>query len=296
MQKIPIDEIIKTSLMFWIDNDIEEKYENIYDVELPKYGQVATIGSREGLKDFIKGNVEAIKLLVTALGVSSEKFKRIITALRIKRGHIISGEWSESKTRVELCKDDLFMEEFCDLFFRQEKYTSLFPQSILNDLTLGKDTLNRICSEGSLRKLIKNSYATAYNAECSSAYQHSVLSYVEKVAANYGLSLTKGYERQGFPTTLEIHSISYENRSILLTINYTVTTSTNQSKYARQIQQTKSSIAGEPNLLLINILDGAGWIARTADFKTIYQDCNLFLNNTNISKIDSIIQEFFNIK
>lgn len=55
-------------------------------------------------------------------------------------------------------------------------------------------------------------------------------------------------------------------------------------------------MAGNRNYLLVNILDGAGWVARGADYQKIHTDCNYFLNLANINKIETIITEYFNIQ
>ena len=49
------------------------------------------------------------------------------------------------------------------------------------------------------------------------------------------------------------------------------------------------------NIIVINILDGAGWVGRAADFRKIYADCNYFLNLKSLDKLNDIITEFFNI-
>ena len=79
-------------------------------------------------------------------------------------------------------------------------------------------------------------------------------------------------------------------------MNYTVTTSNNQTIYADKVQKIRSAIAGKDNYVLLNILDGAGWVARNADFNKVYNNCNHFLNLSNIDKIDAIIKETFNIR
>lgn len=295
IRKISRDEIIKSTLMFWMDDDIESKYEAKYESEKPKYTAMLSIGTRDGLKAFIRNNSESVKLLVTILGVSGEKFKRVITLLRITKGYVISSEWSESKVRSELCRNDEFMDEFCDLFFRQDVYREIIPRSILNDFQLDSERLIRVCSKDVLMKLIKTSYTTAYNSECAAAYSGKVLNGIKSYCDRYGLSFGKLKDTRVDPKD-DIIAISNGCKYIVVTMNYTVTTSNNQTIYADKVQKIRSAIAGKDNYVLLNILDGAGWVARNADFNKVYNNCNHFLNLSNIDKIDAIIKETFNIR
>jgi hypothetical protein len=54
-------------------------------------------------------------------------------------------------------------------------------------------------------------------------------------------------------------------------------------------------LRNDSNIMMINILDGAGWIGRGSDCKQIYYNCHHFLNLKMIHKLEQIIVEFFNI-
>lgn len=143
--------------------------------------------------------------------------------------------------------------------------------------------------------MIKTSYATAYNGECANAYQEFISSYIKSFADKYGLSFGKRHNNEILKSE-ELLTISNGEKSIIVTINYTVTTSNNQTRYSNKIQDIRSAISRNRNYMLINILDGAGWVARGADYLKIHTDCNQFLNLANIDKIENIITEFFNIQ
>lgn len=295
MIKLSHDNAIKSTLMFWVDESIESKYESIYEKEMPKYDSVLSIRTREELQDFIRKECESIKLLTTVLGISNEKFRRVITLLRVRKGYIVTTEWSDSKVRAELCKNQNLMNEFCDIFFNQSIYRDLIPRAILKDFRLDREWIIHVCSKDMLLRMIKTSYSTAYNGECANAYQDFVSSRIKSYANKYGLSFGKSHNSKILKSE-ELPTISNGEKSIIVTINYTVTTSNNQTRYSNKIQDIRSAISGNSNYMLLNILDGAGWIARGADYLKIHTDCNQFLNLANIDKIENIITEFFNIQ
>ena len=234
IRKISHDDIIKSTLMFWVDNDIESKYEALYEREKPKYNSILSIGTREGLESFLRSNSESVKLLVTVLGVSGEKFKRVITLLRLRKGYTVTTEWSENKVQSELCSNSQFMKEFCDLFFNQDNYKEIIPRSILSDFQLDTERLIRVCSKDVLLKLIKTSYSTAYNSECASAYLDNISGHIQSYSDKYGLQFKKELNPI-VDSEDEITTITNGEKSIIITMNYTVTTSNNQTKYAEKI-------------------------------------------------------------
>lgn len=295
MLKLSHDNAIKSTLMFWVDEQIESKYEDLYEKEMPKYDSLLSIRTKDDLQSFIRNECESIKLLTTILGISGEKFKRVITLLRVRKGYTILTEWSDNKVRAELCGSQKLMDEFCDLFFNKNVYKSLIPRSILNDFRLDREWLIHVCSKDMLLKMIKTSYTTAYNGECAIAYQEKVTDSIKSYTDRYGLSFGK-VTHNAILKTDSLPTISNGEKSIIVTINYTVTTSNNQTRYSDKIQKIRSAMAGNRNYLLVNILDGAGWVARGADYQKIHTDCNYFLNLANINKIETIITEYFNIQ
>ena len=278
--------------MFWVDEQIESKYESLYEKEMPKYDSLQSIRTKEDLQSFIKNELESIKLLTTILGISGEKFKRVITLLRVRKGYTISTEWADSKVRTELCDSKNLMDEFCDLFFNKDVFKDLIPRSILNDFRLDREWLIHACSKD---MLIKTSYTTAYNGECAIAYQEKVTDSIKSYTDRYGLSFGK-VTHNAILKSESLPTISNGEKSIIVTINYTVTTSNNQTRYSEKIQKIRSAIAGNSNYMLINILDGAGWVARGSDYQKIHTDCSHFLNLANIDRIETIITEYFNIQ
>ncbi len=295
MKKLKQDDIIKSTLMFWVDDSIETNYENKYKNELLKYKNIQQVTTPSGLRDFIRSSEESIKLLETVLGISGERFKRVITALRVQKGFVVGSEWSEKAIQQNLVRNLNFMNEFCDLFFNQERFKGFIPKSILNEFIIDKDRLNILCSDDVLLKQIKDTFSASYNSTCASSYASSIISQIKDITNRYGLRIEKTIDRNlGYNG--ELTFISDGDKKIIVTIQYLVTTSNNQTAYAKKIQEIRSATAGKSKYLLVNILDGAGWVARHADFEKIYNDCHYFLNRANIHIIESIVTEFYNIK
>ena len=200
--------------MFWVDEQIESKYEDLYEKEMPKYDSLLSIRTKDDLQSFIRNECKSIKLLTTILGISGEKFKRVITLLRVRKGYTISTEWSDNKVRAELSGNQKLMDEFCDLFFNKNVYKSLIPRSILNDFRLDREWLIHVCSKDMLLKMIKTSYTTAYNGECAIAYQEKVTDSIKSYTDRYGLSFGK-VTHNAILKTESLPTISNGEKSII---------------------------------------------------------------------------------
>jgi len=117
---------------------------------------------------------------------------------------------------------------------------------------------------------------------------------IENIAHHYGLK----YDFVTLPSFKinPLKVISSLNKHVIINAQFYLTTSSNQTVYYNDyIKLIVQDAQTNPNIIIINFLDGAGWIGRSADYKKIYQDCDYFLNLKTIDKFNGIIKEFFNI-
>ena len=134
----------------------------------------------------------------------------------------------------------------------------------------------------------------AYNHAYSDAYSSLLKAKLIRIIDKYGLKLE---ERP-------ITGVSNDNLLIItnniqhIVVNYqfNLTTSNGQTQYAENtVGQIRSKCRTHPEILIVNILDGAGWIARSADYKKVYNDCDYFFNLNTVDRLEPIIKNFFNI-
>ena len=109
---------------------------------------------------------------------------------------------------------------------------------------------------------------------------------------NEGLEL----QQQVFSnTTIPCYIIADKRKRIIFTYSFQSTTSNNQNKFAdNHVAPIYEASRTEDHTLVVNILDGAGWIGRSTAYKKIYHDCDYFLNLQNIGQVKQIIDYFFN--
>ena len=297
-KKLSQREAIRQTSMFVIDKEIEAKYEKLVKDGIKEYkNSMLCISDEDSLKEFIKSDSSSIKKLITVLGISGERFKRVVSLLRVQKGYTFDSEWNEERLQSELVKSDKLMAEFCELFLNGRnlsKYQGLIPKYILDDFRIDSDVIARICNEDFLRKLIKSSYSSAYNKDYSDAYATLVEDKLKSMSEKYGLK----YENRPLENVWKdpLHLIGNTEKYIIINFQFNLTTSNQQTNYAEKvIAPLRTSCRGNSDLLMVNVLDGAGWVARASDYKKVYNSCDCFFTLNTLENLEDIIKDFFNI-
>lgn len=296
--KISQREAIRETSLFIIEKNIEDKYEKQIKKEIEEYkNSMLGISDEDGLKRFIKSDSKSVKKLITVLGISGERFKRVVSMIRVMKGYTFDSEWNETRVQSELVNNSQLMNEFCELFLNGrnlEKYKKLIPKYILDDFCIDSDIIARLCNEDILRKLIKGSYSSAYNKDYSDAYAELVETKLKALSDKYGLK----YENRTLDGVSKspLHLIGNTVKFIIVNFQFNLTTSNQQTTYAEKVVSPLKSICrGNDNIIIVNILDGAGWVARASDYKKVYNNCDCFFTLKTLDKLEDIIKNFFNI-
>lgn len=296
MEKISLVDALKSTTMFLVDHSIEEKLEKEILATISEYQtKMLGISDADGLSKFIRSERESITMLETLLGISGEKMKRVVTMLRVMKGYTFDTEWDERRIQKELASNDMLMEEFCELFIDGKnlpKYQELIPNFILQDFKIDAETIGRLSSEGFMRSLIKARMIASYSSMYSHVYDKLIKDSLEPFALKEGLELKQKIFNN---TTIPCYIITDHRKKIIFTYSFQSTTSNNQNKFAdNHVAPIYKASRTEDYTLVVNILDGAGWIGRSTAYKNIYHDCDYFLNLRNIGQVKQIIDDFFN--
>lgn len=297
--KLTLTDALKSTTMFLISDKIERETEKTVSqmVNVMKK-QLIGIETKDGLKNFILSSKESISLLITLLNIAEEKFKRVTSWIRISMGYTFDSEWTAKSAHGKLKSNPQLLDLFCDLFsngYQLDKFQSIIPKFYLQDFKIDSSIMGRLSNDDYLRNLIKNKIQTSYNGQYTAYYNALLRQSVQHVVSNYGLE----YNHK---ITLPFHSsntyegIEYNGRKIILMPSYLLTTSSSQTEYAEDnVGNLYQSLRGHDDTILVNILDGAGWVGRSSDYRKVYNDCHYFLNLKTIDKLSEIIEHHFNI-
>ncbi|RXG19123.1 DpnII restriction endonuclease [Leeuwenhoekiella aestuarii] len=298
MSKIVYKEALKTTTMFLCDSKIEAYYENYLNSEVKQLKEkLSGIETSNGLKSFIHKDRDSIEKIITLLGISGEKFKRVVSWIRLNKGYTFESEWSTKKLRSELISNPSLMEEYCELFasgYVSSKFSAIVPKFILHDFRIDNNTIERLKNDDYIRNLIKDKITTSYNIKYRDLYLSKLDNKIRQIVDLYGLEFGK----KDLPhfSNKQLTTISLGDKHIIINSSFYLTTSSKQTTYYKvTIQPIVQDSQADSNTLVINILDGAGWIARNSDFKKVFRDCDYYLNLKTIDNLNIIIKEFFKI-
>ncbi|MCD8284022.1 MAG: hypothetical protein LUD52_04810 [Opitutae bacterium] len=297
MDKLKLLDAKKTTTMFLIDNNIENHFDDKVNKLVDEMSAgLNGIDTVPGLKSYIKKDKNSIDNLIALLGITMEKFKRIVSTVRLKKGFTFDSEWTTKTLRQNMINNTELMSEFCELFSHGTTNSTVdIPRFILSDFKIDKDVLARLRNRDYLTKLIKSKIITEYNNKCVASYMKKIRNEIETIAESFGLCFTnvKSVDKTDIKN---VDAISFGDKHIVINIHFSLTTSSGQTKYYYDtVSPLWGKIANTTNLCLINILDGAGWIGRPSDYAKIFHSCSYFLNLSNISNLKTIIKEFLNV-
>ena len=186
------------------------------------------------------------------------------------------------------------MYEFCDLFYNgknTDTYKRQIPQYILDDFCIDNSTINRITNTDTLTKLFKKKNETTYTSRYATYYQNRMKREIEHRIVSLGFTIEEGHI-DGINENLRF--ITNGRRYIIITNRYSLTTGQGQTKFADKVGEIYKDIRHREDIILINMLDGAGWVARSADYKKIYNDCHYFANLQNVDIVEQVVKDFLN--
>lgn len=103
MKKNNLRYVRKETTMFLSNPEIEEHYESLTRASIKDMKtQLSGLDNITAFENILKSNKKAIEQIVTLLGISTEKFKRVISWIRLSMGYTFDSEWDFSALRTHI--------------------------------------------------------------------------------------------------------------------------------------------------------------------------------------------------
>ncbi len=300
-QKPDYSEYIKSTGMFYIDPALETAIEQ--EVKLATdtlWSRMKGIATLDGLKQYIKDDPESLDNLISLMNISSEKFKRVVTTLRLEKGHSITGEWDLAKIRSMMIERPAFMDEICDLLTNganNPKYQKLIPPFYLENFVIDSSTIARLANPDDLRRLIKKGVEGRYNNQIGSSYYKAVETAISKMCFSEGLTYVTNKHIPLIGRTAHFAIPNEHNPLVIIDVSYNITTSSTQTRF-KDAAEKASAVIREHNLTahkpiaLVNVLDGAGWVGRQSDYRAIHLCATYALHLSTIGQLQDIFKSY----
>ncbi|MDD4876547.1 MAG: DpnII family type II restriction endonuclease [Dehalococcoidales bacterium] len=295
--KPTFDEFIKTCTPLLkipeLENQMRERVRNIVKEILDfKTGDDPAIN----LKAFIQKDQNFLGVLLALTNLSQEKFLRLLTAQRFVEKDF-GREWTADTVFNKIKADDNFAEHIAKLFL-EGKTSKLLAEQVadfyLDQLSLPRNWSEVIRDENVVGNVVRKKLVGEYTDQKGAHIEKRIENILDGVQTKYGITHAHG---QVALVGKEIdHAIpSLGDPYVMVMSCYMETTSSSQTTRANEQQAMFQKIVGEnvryaPKFrAFVNIVDGAGWLARRSDLMKMFTGCHYCLNMKTLSQLEDII-------
>lgn len=299
-KKISFDELFATSTMFYINTDHETAIESEVTKRVEKMcHDLSNIQTNEGLREYIRSEKDSIKHIISLLGISSERFKRIISMIRKDRGFEFATEWSEATLRSYMLQNKDMMDTICDMFLHgcdKDYFIRKIPKFYLDSLVIDETAIKKLTDREVIRSLVKNRMEGIYSNKIGDLIQKEIEKRIKNICKTLGLDYKNEVQSKIIGRSVNFLIEDGNTPVVLMDVSYSVTTSSSQSTKKTAAQEASTKIKKhnekyETDIIYINFLDGAGWIGRQADMKEIHRCSDYILNFETLDMLETIIKK-----
>ena len=292
---ITYDDLIKSNIMFWNDRNLEQSInQEIEDLVDALESKLKSINTISGLKAYIKSDEDSLTNILTLMDIREEKFKRVISLVRKDRKFSFSTEWSLKKTRSVLIENESFMDEVCELLINgseSERFKRRIPDFYRESFRIDKTTMSRLRNHNELRNIAKRQLEVKYNNGVANAVNKKIEETIKLTCDLEGLKYGKNKSLDWNDKVFHFIVYNEDKPLVLIDCSYNITTSSKQTNNAKNLALFKKALRERnDSIIVVNVLEGAGWVARQSDLREIYRNSDYTLNMTNIGLLDRIIR------
>lgn len=250
----------------------------------------------QNLKQFLQKDENFLGVLLALTNLSQEKFLRIITAQRFA-AQDFGPEWSAPRIYAKIKKDDVFAEQIA-LLFLEGRDSKLLAEQVadfyLDQLSLPVNWSEIIRDQNVIENIVRKKLTGEYTDQKGEFIERQVRSILDEVDKKHGVSNAHGQVKL-VGKEIDYAIPSLEEPYVMVMVSYMETTSSNQTTRANEQQAMYQKIIGEnvryPNnqRVFVNVVDGAGWLARRSDLRKIYEGCHYCLNMQTLDQLEPIV-------
>jgi hypothetical protein len=253
----------------------------------------------DNLKEFIKRDENFLGVLLALTNLSQEKFLRVITAKRFAENDF-GTEWGAKKIFQKIKTDDQFAREIARLFLEGRNNQLLAEQVAdfyLEQLSLPANWPDVIRDENLVGNIVRKKLTGEYTDKKGEFLEKIIREKLDSIKDKYGVSHIRGTV-QLIGKEVDHVIPSLENPYVMIMVSYMETTSSGQTARANEQQAIYEKIVGhnvrypQEKFVFVNIIDGAGWLARRSDLRKMHAGCDYCLNMNTLDQLEHMVCKF----
>lgn len=300
LRKLSFQEAWDTLTIFYVDEELEDEIDREVEqlLEISRSFSFPITSSLEvgDLAEVLRYREDALEFVLREIGLSEEKFMRIISLLR-KIGRIpepLDKEWTLKQVVKRMQKDVRFSNLIAALLLdgvRDAALRPLIPRYYLEMLNFREIAG---IPETFRRARYKAALIGTYSGRKGYRVEAQIERRLAQIKEEHGIGFEKGRSRF-INVDIDFAIPSLDNPQIIIMVSFQETTSSGQSTKARdmleayQTLQRSNARYGEKRVF-INFADGGGWLARKKDFRRLVENCDYFINLHYLDMLSAIVQ------
>ncbi len=298
-RKLSFQEAWDSATVFYVDeyleDEIDQKVVNLLNTSQRLADSQTTSRTVDDITHFLMTETYALDVILRDIGLSDEKFMRIVSLLR-KLGRIAGGfesEWSINKIKRQLSQNALFTQSIASLLFdghQDIELASYIPRFYLEKLNY-REIGNLSPTTRKIR--YKESTIGTYGGRKGYHVEAKIQKYLDEIEANYGIRYGKGRSRM-ISVDIDFAVPTVDDPQVIIMSSFQETTSSGQTTKTRDMLAAYNRVNeinsryGE-NRAFINFVDGGGWLARKRDLERLVEQCHYFLNLAHLDMLETIV-------
>lgn len=297
--KPTLDDFITTcSPLFKIPELEQTMRERVEDIVRDLLAFVPEANPAKNLTRFLQKDPNFLGVLLALSNLSQEKFLRILTAERFAQGDF-GKEWGADQVFKRMKRDEVFAERIARLFLEGRNSDVLIRQVAdfyLAQLSLPQNWDAVIQDRTVVENVVRKKLAGEYIDKKGEAIEALIRSRLDRISRIWGIGHEHGQVK--FLGKEVDHTIpSCENPFVLVMTSYMETTSSSQTARANEQQAMYQKVIGENvrygiKRVFVNVVDGAGWLARRSDLRKLFDGCDYCLNLHTLDQLEPIICQY----
>jgi len=296
--KFEFDEFKRMYTPFYIEHEFEAQMDKEVTALVDTlHDKMKDIGTQEGLLKYIQEDEESLENILSILSFSAEKFKRIITMLRMDANENFRTEWDLERIRKEIVSNKMLGDKVTRLLLQgatDPEFTNKIPKFYLENLVINDKALEQLKDKFQLRKLVKKKKDGKYNNNVGDRIEDNIEAKLIELKNKYGIT----YEREKYvPWIARNMDFTIPNNNdphVIIEVSYQITTGSGQT--TKRVDEVKTSndirnhnIQYGKKIAFVNFIEGLGWLARQSDMKRIYDCSDYVFNLQSLELLESII-------
>ena len=298
-RKLSFCEAWQSSTIFLVDKELEDeidaRVQSLLDTATDiRVAETANINVPD-ITDFLREDDQALDVILKDVGLSQEKFLRIISLLR-QLGRIpgdFESEWTINAIKRKISQDSNTASLIAELLVdgkRDDGLAMHIPRYYL-------DMLNYLQIKGSSlaarQSRYKSSLIGTYGAHKGYKVEGRIEEQLMAIQERYSIPYSKGRSML-IETDIDFAIPNTVDPYVVIMSSFQETTSSGQTTKAKDMRQVYYRIRqinsrNKQDRVFVNFVDGGGWLARKNDLERLVEDCHYFINLNHLDMLEAIV-------